>query len=80
MPADPTDIALILQRLDQMDERLERIYEQVKRTNGRVTALEIEEAKWQAREESARMYRMVGATVLSGALLAAIVWFVGAAI
>jgi phage shock protein A len=74
------DIALILHRLDKQDETLTRIHEEVRRTNGRVSSLEIEEAKWQAREEAAKTQRTIIATVISGGMLAAIVWFVSTAI
>lgn len=75
-----SDINVILHRLDEMRERLDEIHSEVKRTNGRVTSLEMEEARWQAKEESRRVFTMVGMTVVSGAILAGVVWFVQAAI
>jgi len=75
-----SDINIILHRLDEMRERLDEIHAEVKRTNGRVTSLEMEEARWQAKEESKRVYSMVAMTVVSGAILAGVVWFVQAAI
>lgn len=75
-----SDINIILHRLDEMKERLDEIHDEVKRTNGRVTSLEMEEARWQAKEESKRVYSMVAMTVVSGAILAGVVWFVQAAI
>lgn len=75
-----SDINIILHRLDEMKERLDEIHAEVKRTNGRVTSLEMEEARWQAKEESKRVYSMVAMTVVSGAILAGVVWFVQAAI
>lgn len=74
------DIQLILHRLDKQDETLLRIHEEVRRTNGRVSALEIEEAKWKAKEEAAKTQRTIAATVISGGMLAAIIWFVSTAI
>lgn len=75
-----SDINVILHRLDEMKERLDEIHSEVKRTNGRVTQLEMEEARWQAKEDARRVYTMIAMTVLSGAILAGIVWFVQAAI
>lgn len=75
-----SDINIILHRLDEMKERLDEIHSEVRRTNGRVTALEMEEARWKAKEESKRVYSMVAMTVVSGAILAGVVWFVQAAI
>jgi intergrase/recombinase len=75
-----SDINVILHRLDEMRVRLDEIHSEVKRTNGRVTSLEMEEARWQAKEESKRVYSMVAMTVVSGAILAGVVWFVQAAI
>ena len=74
------DIQVILHRLDQLESTLRDIYSEVRRTNGRVTDLEMTEAKWEGREESRRMYGIVGTSVLSGGILAAIIWFVTNAI
>jgi hypothetical protein len=46
---DP-NIGLILQRMDQQDDKLDTMIEQVRTTNGRVKSLEI----WQARLEGAK--------------------------
>ena len=74
------DIQLILHRLDEMDARLCEIHDEVKRTNGRVTDLEIENAKWDGITEGKRMQSMIVTSVLSGGILAGIVWFVTQAI
>jgi len=74
------DIQIILHRLDELDSRLKQIYSEVKRTNGRVTDLEMQEAKWEGREESKRMQTMIVTSVLSGGILAGIIWFVTQAI
>lgn len=71
---------VILLRLQHMEELLCQIHDQVKRTNGRVTALEIENAKWDGVAEGKRMQTMIATSVLSGAILAAIIWFVTQAI
>lgn len=74
------DIQVILHRLDELDVRLCQIHDEVKRTNGRVTELEIENAKWDGRDEAKRMQNMIVATVVSGGILASVVWFVTQAI
>jgi TolA-binding protein len=74
------DIQIILHRLDELDSRLKQIHSEVKRTNGRVTDLEMQEAKWEGREESKRMQTMIVTSVLSGGILAGIIWFVTQAI
>jgi len=74
------DVQIILHRLDEMDARLCEIHEEVKRTNGRVTELEIGEARWQGEREGKRMQTMIATSVISGGILAGIVWFVSQAI
>ena len=74
------DIQVILHRLDELDIRLCEIHDEVKRTNGRVTDLEIQEARWQAKDEAKRMQHMIIGTVVSGGVLAGIIWFVQTAI
>lgn len=74
------DIQVILHRLDEMDARLCEIHDEVKRTNGRVTELEINEAHWLGQKEGKRMQMMVATSVISGGILAGIVWFVSQAI
>lgn len=74
------DIQLILHRLDEMSNSLKEIHTEVRRTNGRVTDLEIENAKWDGVAEGKRMQTMVVTSVLSGGILAGIVWFVTQAI
>jgi hypothetical protein len=59
---------------------LEQIHAEVKRTNGRVTSLEMENAKYSGEQRARRMQTVVITTVVSGSLLAAVVWFVQAAI
>jgi len=74
------DIQLILHRLDEMSNSLKEIHAEVRRTNGRVTDLEMENAKWDGVAEGKRMQTMVVTSVLSGGILAGIVWFVTQAI
>lgn len=70
------DIAVILSRLDQLEETLREIHGEVKRTNGRVTDLEMSEARWQGSEKAKEMQRIIFTSVLSGALLAGLIWIV----
>lgn len=74
------DIQIILHRLDALDARLGEIYAEVKRTNGRVTELEMSEAKWEGEKEGKRMQMMIATSVISGGILAGIVWFVSQAV
>ena len=74
------DIQLILHRLDEMSNSLKEIHAEVRRTNGRVTDLEMENAKWDGVAEGKRMQTMVVTSVLSGGILAGIAWFVTQAI
>jgi len=74
------DIQIILHRLDALDARLCQIHDEVKRTNGRVTELEMTEAKWEGEKEGKRMQMMIATSVISGGILAGIVWFVTQAI
>lgn len=74
------NIQVILHRLDEMKDRLDEIHSEVKRTNGRVTELEMQEARWQAKDEAKRMQHMIFATVVSGGILAGVIWFVQTAI
>ena len=70
-----SDINVIMLKLQHLEEMLTSVHEEVKRTNGRVTELEMSEAKWQGSLESRRMFEIVATTVVSGSLLAGVVWF-----
>lgn len=70
------DIAVILHRLDEMNERLDQIHSEVKRTNGRVTELEIQDAWWKGKEEAKRPYGVIVTTIVSYGLLAVLAWFI----
>ena len=71
-----SDINVIMVKLQHLEDLLASVHEEVKRTNGRVTELEMEEAKWQGGVESRRMFRMILTTVASGCVLAGVVWFI----
>ena len=71
-----SDINVIMVKLQHLEDLLASVHEEVKRTNGRVTELEMEEAKWQGGVESRRMFRMIATTVASGCVLAGVVWFI----
>lgn len=74
------DIQIILHRLDELNQRLCQIHDEVRKTNGRVTELEMKEARIEGIEEGKAGPRMILMGVLTGAILAAVVWFVQAAI
>ena len=71
-----SDVDVIMVKLQHLEEMLTSVHEEVKRTNGRVTDLEMSEAKWQGGVESRRMFRMILTTVASGCVLAGVVWFI----
>ena len=71
-----SDINVIMVKLQHLEDLLASVHEEVKRTNGRVTELEMEEAKWQGSVESRRMFQMILTTVASGCVLAGVVWFI----
>ncbi len=70
-----SDVDVIMVKLQHLEEMLTSVHEEVKRTNGRVTELEMSEAKWQGGVESRRMFRLIIKTVASGCVLAGVVWF-----
>ena len=74
------NVQVILLRLAHMEKTLSDIHTEVKRTNGRVTELEMDQARWEGEVRAKHLQRMVIASVMSGGVLAAVVWFVGAAI
>ena len=74
------NVQVILYRLELMEKTLEQIHSEVKRTNGRVTELEMVNASYTGEMKAKYTQRVVVTTVASGAILAAIVWFVQAAI
>lgn len=71
-----SDINVIMLKLQHLEEMLTSVHEEVKRTNGRVTELEMSDAKWQGGVESRRMFQMILTTVASGCVLAGVVWFI----
>ncbi len=77
---DDDNVQVILYRLELMEKTLEQIHTEVKRTNGRVTELEMVNAAYNGELKAKYIQRVVFTTVLSGALLASIVWFIQAAI
>lgn len=73
-------VQVILVKLEHLEATLTQIHEEVKRTNGRVTSLEMENAKWDGVAEGKRMQTVIATSVISGGILAAVVWFVTQAI
>lgn len=71
-----SDIAVILNRLDQLEDTLRQIHGEVKRTNGRVTELEMTEARYEGEEKAKEMQQVIITSVLSGAALAGLIWVV----
>lgn len=71
-----TEVQVILHMLATLDEKLEMIHDEVKRTNGRVTELEMTEAEWRGQQAAKHMQNMIITTVLGGSILAAVIWFV----
>jgi hypothetical protein len=73
-------VEVILVKLEHLEATLNQIHAEVKRTNGRVTELEMENAKWDGVAEGKRMQTVIATSVISGGILAAVVWFVTQAI
>jgi hypothetical protein len=67
-------------KLEHMEDLLSQVHAEVKRTNGRVTELEMENAKWDGVAEGKRMQTVIATSVVSGGILAAVIWFVTQAI
>lgn len=68
-------VQVILVKLGHLEETLSQIHTEVKRTNGRVTELEMENAKWDGVAEGKRMQTVIATSVVSGGILAAVIWF-----
>lgn len=77
---DDDNVQVILFRLELMEKTLEQIHTEVKRTNGRVTELEMVNAAYNGELKAKYIQRVVFTTVLSGSLLAGVIWFIQAAI
>lgn len=75
-----SDINVILIKLEHLEGMMTSIHDEVKRTNGRVTELEMSSAKWNGIVEGKRMQTIIATSVISGGILAAIIWFVTNAI
>jgi hypothetical protein len=73
-------IQVIMVKLEHLEGLLSQVHTEVKRTNGRVTELEMENAKWDGVAEGKRMQTVIATSVISGGILAAVVWFVTQAI
>jgi hypothetical protein len=73
-------IQVIMIKLEHMESLISQIHEEVKRTNGRVTDLEMDHAKWDGVAEGKRMQTVIATSVISGGILAGVVWFVTQAI
>jgi hypothetical protein len=73
-------IQVIMVKLEHMEDLLSQVHAEVRRTNGRVTELEMENAKWDGVAEGKRMQTVIATSVVSGGILAAVIWFVTQAI
>lgn len=73
-------VQVILVKLQHLEDTLTAIHDEVKRTNGRVTTLEMQEAEWRGKEEGKKLQMMVATSVISGGLLALLIAFVTKAI
>jgi len=73
-------VQVIMVKLEHMENLLSQVHAEVRRTNGRVTELEMENAKWDGVAEGKRMQTVIATSVVSGGILAAVIWFVTQAI
>lgn len=74
------NVQVIMVKLEHMEDLLSQVHAEVRRTNGRVTELEMENAKWDGVAEGKRMQTVIATSVVSGGILAAVIWFVTQAI
>jgi hypothetical protein len=73
-------IQVIMVKLEHLESLLSQVHTEVKRTNGRVTALEMENARHDGDRRGKQLQHMITASVISGGLLAVLIWFVSQAI
>lgn len=73
-------ISVIMIKLEHMESLISQVHDEVKRTNGRVTELEMENARHDGDRRGKQLQHMITASVISGSLLAALIWFVTQAI
>jgi hypothetical protein len=73
-------VEVIMVKLEHMEGLISQIHEEVKRTNGRVTMLEMENARHDGDRRGKQLQHMITASVVSGGLLAVLIWFVSQAI
>ena len=74
------NVQVILVRLEHLEMVLSQIHAEVKRTNGRVTDLELQSERWKGEADGKRIQGMIATSVLSGGILAGVIWFVSQAI
>ena len=65
-------IEVILVKLQRLEEMITCVHDEVRRTNGRVTALELEEARWQGEQAAKKPYVNVFFAVLGYSIAGAI--------
>jgi hypothetical protein len=73
-------IQVIMVKLEHLEGLLSQVHTEVKRTNGRVTALEMENARHDGDRRGKQLQHMITASVISGGLLAVLIWFVSQAV
>jgi hypothetical protein len=78
MSSDSVEVIMV--KLEHMEGLISQIHEEVKRTNGRVTMLEMENARHDGDRRGKQLQHMITASVISGGLLAVLIWFVSQAI
>ena len=78
MSSDSVEVIMV--KLEHMEGLISQIHEEVKRTNGRVTMLEMENARHDGDRRGKQLQHMITASVVSGGLLAVLIWFVSQAI
>lgn len=70
-----SDINVILIKLEHLEAMMASIHKEVKSTNGRVTVLELEEARWQGEQAVKKPYVNVFFAVLGYSIAAAITFY-----
>ena len=69
-------VQVILVKLEHLEDTLCQVHEEVKRTNGRVTELEMKNAHDEGQAQGRIPFQTILTTVTAYTLVALVVWFV----
>lgn len=69
------NVEIILFKLQHLEDTLNQIHEEVKRTNGRVTELEKKDAWWDGNSHAKKPIGMIVTTVFAYTVIGLITWY-----